>query len=406
VGDAEAAEQPQPSPGRAAGAAREGGAAEDSGAAVEEVAEQTQPSPGRAAGAVCEVGGAAEDSGAAVEEAAEQTQPSPGRAAGAVGEVGGAAEGSGAAMEEAEAAEQTQPSPGRAAGAASEDGATEPPQTLPGEAAGAPAAAASTQDGGGGTAGSPDPGGGGAAGWRTGSTGSPTARGGGTPTTPADAVQPASLHLLNTDKEQTHLPRTKKRTLKPSSLGEVTWKPPWSHEARVQQGQVVMNKKDQVITRNPDTDLLSMVREQVKPPRTERRMLEPSSMGEMTWKPPWSPNVSVQQGQDAADKEMWDPGGTTVDQLTAFYQAAFPAIGLTRPPPWRREKQGGYNVRKIAVTDRPPDHPDGRPDCIQKRGMNLSPSPPRMNDGPRHGPPYISSVDLQGTHSTTDQRGR
>ena len=219
-------------------------------------------------------------------------------------------------------------------------------------------------------------------------------------------MQPASLHLLNTDKEQTHLPRTKKRTLKPSSLGEVTWKPPWSHEARVQQGQVVMNKKDQVITRKPDTDLPSMVREQVKPPRTERRMLEPSSMGEMTWKPPWSPNVSVQQGQDAADKEMWDPGGTTVDQLTAFYQAAFPAIGLTRPPPWRREKQGGYNVRKIAVTDRPPDHPDGRPDCIQKRGMNLSPSPPRMNDGPRHGPPYISSVDLQGTHSTTDQRGR
>ena len=372
MGDAEAAEQPQPSPGRAAGAAREGGAAEDSGAAVEEVAEQTQPSPGRAAGAVCEVGGAAEDSGAAVEEAVEQIQPSP----------------------------------GRAAGAASEDGATEPPQTLPGEAAGAPAAAASTQDGGGGTAGSPDPGGGGAAGWRTGSTGSPTARGGGTPTTPADAVQPASLHLLNTDKEQTHLPRTKKRTLKPSSMGEVTWKPPWSHEARVQQGQGVMNKKDQVITRNPDTDLPSMVREQVKPPRTERRRLEPSSMGEMTWKPPWSPSVSVPQGQEAADKEMWDPGRTTVDQLTAFYQAAFPAIGLTRPPPWRREKQGGYNVRKIAVTDRPPDHPDGRPDCIQKRGMNLSPSPPRMDDGPRHRPPYIISVDLQGTHSTTDQRGR
>ena len=217
-------------------------------------------------------------------EAAEQPQPSPGRAAGAARE-GGAAEDSGAAVEEA--AEQTQPSPGRAAGAASEDGATEPPQTLPGEAAGAPAAAASTEDGGGAAAGSPDPGGGGAAGWRTGSTGSPTARGGGTPTTPADAVQPASLHLLNTDKEQTHLPRTKKRTLKPSSLGEVTWKPPWSHEARVQQGQVVMNKKDQVITRNPDTDLPSMVREQVKPPRTERRRLEPSSMGEMTWKPPW-----------------------------------------------------------------------------------------------------------------------
>ena len=64
------------------------------------------------------------------------------------------------------------------------------------------------------------------------------------------------------------------------------------------------------------------------------------------------------------------------------------------------------NVRKIAVTDRPPDHPDGRPDCLQKRGTNLSPSPPRMDDGPRHGPPYISSVDLQGTHSTIDQRSR
>ena len=61
-----------------------------------------------------------------------------------------------------------------------------------------------------------------------------------------------------------------------------------------------------------------------------------------------------------------------------------------------------YNVGKSVSTDRPPDHPDGRLDWIQKRGTNLSPSPPRMNDGPRHGPPYISSVDLQGTHSRTD----
>ena len=43
---------------------------------------------------------------------------------------------------------------------------------------------------------SPDPGGGGAAGLRAGSTGSPTARGGGTPTTPAAALQPASLQMM------------------------------------------------------------------------------------------------------------------------------------------------------------------------------------------------------------------
>ena len=84
------------------------------------------------------------------------------------------------------------------------------------------------------------------------------------------------------DKEQAHLPRTERRMLEPSSLGDVTWKPPWSHEARVQQGQGVMNKKDRVITRNTYTDLLSMDKEQVKLPRTERRMLEHSSMGEMT----------------------------------------------------------------------------------------------------------------------------
>ena len=39
---------------------------------------------------------------------------------------------------------------------------------------------------------SPDPGGGRAAGLRAGSTGSPTARGEGTPTTPAAALQPTS----------------------------------------------------------------------------------------------------------------------------------------------------------------------------------------------------------------------
>ena len=96
-------------------------------------------------------------------------------------------------------------------------------------------------------------------------------------------MHPASLDLLSTDKEQAHLPRTERRMLEPSSLGDVTWKPPWSYEARVQQGQGVMDKKDRIITRNTDTDLLSMEKKQVKPPRTERRMLEHSSLGEMTW---------------------------------------------------------------------------------------------------------------------------
>ena len=125
-------------------------------------------------------------------------------------------------------------------------------------------------------------------------------------------------------------------------------------------------------------------------------MLESSSMGEMTWKPPWSPGASVQQGQGAADKEEWDPGGTTVDQLTALYQAAFPAIGLILLPPWRREKQGGCKDRSFF----------GHPDDFMvlpvpapfrethERGMNLSPSkltapsPARMDVEPRHGPLY------------------
>ena len=190
-------------------------------------------------------------------------------------------------------------------------------------------------------------------------------------------------------------------------MGEMTWKPPWSPNVSVQQGQVVMNKKDQVTTRKPDTDLPSMVREQVKPPRTERRMLEPSSMGEMTWKPPWSPSVSVPQGQEAADKEMWDPGGTTVDQLTAFYQAAFPAIGFTRPPPWRREKQGGCNIGKNVAAS-PHDHPDGRPDWIHKRGTNSSPSSARTGAGPRHQTPlYNQSLSwTQTTQRLTSEADR
>ena len=138
---------------------------------------------------------------------------------------------------------------------------------------------------------------------RAGSTGSPTARGGGTPTTPADALQPASLDLLSTEKEQAHLPRTERRMLEPSSMGDVTWKPHWSHEAIVQQGQGVMDKKDPTITRNTDTDLLSMDKEQVKLPRTERRTLEPSSLGDVTWKPPWSHEARVQQGQGVMDKK-------------------------------------------------------------------------------------------------------
>ena len=61
------------------------------------------------------------------------------------------------------------------------------------------------------------------------------------------------LDLLSMDKEQAHLPRTERRTLEPSSLGEVIWKPPWSHKARVQQGQGVMDKKDPTITGNTKT---------------------------------------------------------------------------------------------------------------------------------------------------------
>ena len=95
-------------------------------------------------------------------------------------------------------------------------------------------------------------------------------------------------------------------------------------------------------------------------------------MGEMTWKPPWSPGASVQQGQGAADKEEWDPGGTTVDQLTALYQAAFPAIGLILLPPWRREKQGGCKDRRILAgnpSDRPADGSDGWHLCEDPPGV-------------------------------------
>ena len=99
-------------------------------------------------------------------------------------------------------------------------------------------------------------------------------------------------------------------------------------------------------------------------------MLEHSSMGEMTWKPPWSPSASVQQGQGAADKEEWDPGGTTVDQLTALYQAAFPATWLILLSPWRREKQrgckdGGKLVVNLA------GNPERRLDCAVLSCFNL-----------------------------------
>ena len=52
-----------------------------------------------------------------------------------------------------------------------------------------------------------------------------------------------------------------------------------------------------------------------------------------------------------------------MDQLTALYQAAFPATGLILLPPWRREKQGGCkDIRMLAGN--PSDHPDDVSDCM------------------------------------------
>ena len=140
-----------------------------------------------------------------------------------------------------------------------------------------------------------------------------------------------------------------------------------------------MHRTAQVTTRNPDTDLLSTVREQVRPPRTERRMLEPSSMGEMAWKPPWSPAASVQQGQEAADKEEWDPGGGPGNQLTASTKAAFPAGRLTLPSQSRQEKQGGCHVGRLSSghLDQPSPLAIYLWREIYMRGTNLSPSNPR-----------------------------
>ena len=140
-------------------------------------------------------------------------------------------------------------------------------------------------------------------------------------------------------------------------------------------------------------------------------------MGERTWKPPWSPGASVQQGQGAADKEEWDPGGTTVDQLTALYQAAFPAIGLILLPPWRREKQGGCKDRRILAgnpSDRPADGSDGWHLCEDPPGVPaLHPTPPGRGSSPYKQPVAAEKGTLlptteptRGTRRRTKTRAR
>ena len=200
----------------------------------------------------------------------------------------------------------------------------------------------------------PDPGGGGAAEWRTGSTGSTTARGGGTPTTPAEAVQPASLHLPSTDKEQAHLPKA------------------------------------------------------------ERRMLEPSSLGEMTWKPPWSHGASVQQDPGAANKEEGDPGGGPGHQLTASMKAAFPAGRLTLSSPSQQEKQGGCNIwwllsvlQGLTCPVLPglrseQQIPDYLTSMYARNSGKHQPFPPHPLGG---GSAYITSTDLPRDHLSTTSPG-
>ena len=73
-------------------------------------------------------------------------------------------------------------------------------------------------------------------------------------------------------------------------------------------------------------------------------MLEPSSLGEMTWKPPGSHGASVQQDPGVTNKEEGDPGGSPGHQLTASMKAAFPAGRLTLSSPSQQEKQGGCNI--------------------------------------------------------------
>ena len=67
-----------------------------------------------------------------------------------------------------------------------------------------------------------------------------------------------------------------------------------------------------------------------------------------------------------------------------------------------------YNVGKSVSTDRPPDHPDGRLDWIQKRGTNLSPSPARTAAGPGHQTPLYnqSPGQTQITQRLTSEAGR
>ena len=75
--------------------------------------------------------------------------------------------------------------------------------------------------------------------------------------------------------------------------------------------------------------------------------MEPSSLGEMTWKPPWSHGASVQQDPGVADKEEGDPGGGPGHQRAANTKAAFPAGRLTLPSPSQQRKQGGCNDLRL-----------------------------------------------------------
>ena len=50
-----------------------------------------------------------------------------------------------------------------------------------------------------------------------------------------------------------------------------------------------------------------------------------------------------------------------------------------------RNRQGlSYCKMGKTLAGKSHDHPDGRPDCIHKRGTNLSPSSARTGAGPRH----------------------
>ena len=140
-------------------------------------------------------------------------------------------------------------------------------------------------------------------------------------------------------------------------------------------------------------------------------MLEPSSLGEMTWKPPWSHGASVQQDPGVADKEEGDPGGGPGHQRAANTKAAFPAGRLTLPSPSQQRKQGGCNdVRllwglegefctwiKMRPTDtRLSDHHV----CEELRQAPTLPPHPLGG-----GSAYITSTDLSRDHLSTKSPG-